>query len=121
MGARHGEWGRGLHSAYGITLTAAFFRAHPQAKWTTSLALDDLEQRQEQLNRYFTMLFSWGERSNTPLLESQAVQAFVIQEGDLPAPDLPPNKAGKLKHAHLLNKQARGGASHGGESAGPMA
>ena len=78
--------------------------------------MDELELRREQLDRYFNMLLSWAQQSGVPILQAQSVQSFMVQEGDLPAPDLPPNRAGRLKLANLLNASAAASSQAGGNA-----
>ena len=80
------------------------------SKWKSTMSPEELETRREQLDRYFTMLISWGERNGVPLLHSATVQQFVIQPGDLPAPDLPVARP-RLQLQHLLEGGAMAGAT----------
>ena len=45
------------------------------------------EKRRADIDRFFTMLFSWGLRNGVPLLRMSSIQHFLLQVGDLPSPD----------------------------------
>jgi hypothetical protein len=56
-------------------------------KYGKTLDPQKLEKRRADIDRFFTMLFSWGLRNGVPLLRMSSIQHFLLQVGDLPSPD----------------------------------